>query len=30
MLITLNLCVLCGSQKKEYLLLYKPLADWFL
>ena len=30
MLITLHLCVLCGSQKKQYLLPYTPLADLFL
>ena len=30
MLITLHLCVLCGSQKKEKLLPYTPLADWVL
>ena len=29
MLITLHLCVLCGSQNKQYRLPYMPLADWF-
>ena len=29
MLITLHLCILCGCQKKQYLLPYTPLADWF-
>ena len=30
MLITLHLCVTRGSQKKQYLLPYTRLADWFL
>ena len=30
MLITSHLCVLCGSQKKQQLLPYTPLTDWFL
>jgi hypothetical protein len=30
MLITLHLCVLCGSQNKQYILPYTSLTDWFL
>ena len=29
MLITLHLCVLCGSQNKHQLLPYTALTDWF-
>ena len=29
MLITLHLCVLCGSQNKQQLLPYTALTDWF-
>jgi hypothetical protein len=28
--LTLRLCVLCGSQNKQQLLPYKTLRDWFL
>ena len=30
MLITLHLCVLCGSQNKQQLLSYTALTGWFL
>jgi hypothetical protein len=32
MLITLDLCILCGSQNKQQVLSYTctPLTDWFL
>jgi len=29
MLVTLHLCVLYGSQNKQYLLSYTSLTDWF-
>jgi len=28
MVLTLRLCVLCGSQNKQRLLPYTALADW--
>ena len=30
MLITLRLCVVCGSQNKQQLLTHTALTDWFL
>jgi hypothetical protein len=29
MVLTLRLCILYGSQKKQLLLFYIALADWF-